>query len=94
LSGGAVAPSPFRNPTLDPNLEGGGEGRGGEERWRWRAGEQGWKGGSGWREGRERESGARGGSGGLGFMPAGWVAPRRVPQEKQSGGGSDCGGGE
>jgi hypothetical protein len=44
--------------------------------------------------GREREGGARGGSGGLGFMPAGWVAPCRVPREKWSGADSDCGGGE
>jgi hypothetical protein len=44
--------------------------------------------------GGRRERGARGVSGGIGFMPVGWVAPRRVPQEKRSGGGSDCGGRE
>jgi hypothetical protein len=53
LGGSAVAPGPFRNPTLDPNLEGGGEGM-----WRRRAREQGgkWRGRpAGWRERGQRE---------------------------------------
>jgi hypothetical protein len=53
LSGGAVAPSPFRNPTLDPNLEGGGEGRGGEGR----------RGGGGGPENRDGKAGVAGGRG-------------------------------
>jgi hypothetical protein len=53
LGGSAVAPGLFRNPTLDPNLEGGGEGM-----WRRRAREQGgkWRGRpAGWRERGQRE---------------------------------------